>query len=221
MSTVRILLGIVCLAFSGIAIEPGGDILIGYGLRVTGYGAGCIPESLLRTKVCYSVLNSQFSVRNSQFSVRNSQFSVADLRGKIVNIARSQLGVREATGNNDGIKVGEYLKSVGLSGKYPWCAAFVSWTYAKAGFDAPRTAWSPALFPSERTTQDPKSADVYGIYSKELKRISHCGIIERTQHNWIIGIEGNTNTQGSREGDGVYRKYRHVRTIAKFSNWVK
>ena len=103
----------------------------------------------------------------------------------------------------------------------PWCAVFVSWVFKEAGFTKPRTAWSPGLFPTAKLTLSPKPADVLGIYSVKLKRIAHCGLVERRQNNWIISIEGNTNIHGSREGDGVYRKWRHVRTISKFADWAK
>lgn len=36
--------------------------------------------------------------------------------------------------------------AVKLKKGQPWCAAFVSWVFAKAGYTAPRTGWSPALF---------------------------------------------------------------------------
>ena len=142
-------------------------------------------------------------------------------RNKIISIANSQIGVREATGNNDGAQVEAFLKVINLPKGNPWCAAFVSWVFKQAAFTKPRTAWSPALFPLARLTLTPKPADVLGIYSLKLKRIAHCGLVERRQNNWIISIEGNTNTDNSREGDGVYRKWRHIRTISKFADWVK
>ncbi|MGF1926306.1 MAG: peptidoglycan-binding protein [Bacteroidia bacterium] len=142
------------------------------------------------------------------------------IRNQLIAIARSQIGVREATGKNDGLKVEEYLKLAKLPKGNPYCAAFVSWVYHKAGYAQPRTPWSPALFPLARQTLMPKPADVLGIYSAKLKRIAHCGLVERKQNNWIISIEGNTNGNGSREGDGVYRKWRHVKTIAKFADWI-
>ena len=144
----------------------------------------------------------------------------AAVRERILNIARSQLGVREATGNNDGARVEVYLKVIKLPKGNPWCAAFVSWAFLTVGFKEPRTAWSPALFPMARSTLKPKPADVLGIYSTRLKRIAHAGLVERRHDNWIISIEGNTNESGSREGDGVYRKWRLIRTIAKFADWV-
>ena len=152
-----------------------------------------------------------------RFEVKAEQVN----RTKIVGIAISQIGVREATGNNDGVQVEAFLKVTNLPKGNPWCAAFVSWVFKQAGFIKPQTAWSPGLFPTARRTLSPKSADILGIYSLKLKRIAHCGLVERRQNNWIISVEGNTNIDGSREGDGVYRKWRHIRTISKFAEWVK
>jgi len=174
---------------------------MGCGLRVTGYGSGCLKRNY--------AINAQTC--NSQQATRNT----------LIAIARSQIGVRELTGNNDGERVEAYLKVTNLPKGNPWCAAFVSWVYFSAGCKQPRTAWSPALFPLVRQTRSPLPADVLGIYSLKFKRIAHCGLVERRQNNWIISIEGNTNADGSREGDGVYRKWRHIRTIAKFADWVR
>jgi len=138
----------------------------------------------------------------------------------VLSIAQHELGVREQTGKNDGKRVEEYLCYVGLPKGNPWCAAFVSWVYGQAGYKQPRTAWSPALFPKEKISLNPKSADVFGIYFPSLKRIAHCGLVEKTQKKWIITIEGNTNLAGSNEGGGVYRKWRHRKTIAVFAHWL-
>ena len=45
----------------------------------------------------------------------------------------SQIGVREATGKNDGKQVEQYLKAVKLNKGYAWCAAFVKWTFDHCG----------------------------------------------------------------------------------------
>lgn len=138
----------------------------------------------------------------------------------IVAIARSQIGIKEATGKNDGAEVEAYLATTGLKKGEPWCAAFLSWVFKEAGYEQPVTAWAPALFPSVRLVKRPIPAIVFGIYFPSLKRIGHCGIIERVNGNFIIGIEGNTNLNGSREGNGVYRKLRHVKTIYRFADWL-
>ncbi|TKC03482.1 C40 family peptidase [Pedobacter cryotolerans] len=131
------------------------------------------------------------------------------------------MGVREATGKNDGTAVEAYLGYTGHKKGEPWCASFVSWVYGKAGYVQPRTAWSPALFPLARQAIHPLPADVFGIYFPKLKRIAHCGLVEKQQGNWITTIEGNTNIAGNREGDGVYRRLRHRRHIKSYANWIE
>ncbi|SMD15067.1 hypothetical protein SAMN04488101_1189 [Pedobacter nyackensis] len=139
---------------------------------------------------------------------------------QIVAIAQSQIGIREATGNNDGPEVEAYLASVGLKKGEPWCAAFLSWVFKKGGYSAPVTGWSPALFPSRRLVKIPAPGVLFGVYFPSLKRIAHCGVVERVNGNWLSCVEGNTNTNGSRNGDGVYRKLRHVKTIYRYSDWI-
>jgi hypothetical protein len=131
----------------------------------------------------------------------------------------------------------------------PWCAAWVSRCFGRAGHGEPRTAWSPVLFPGARSGQVPKERIVsyldpsilrndkriirndgvrrddenlrglvYGIYFPGLKRIGHCEIVERVQGDFVMGIEGNTNAD--RDGDGVYRRTRHKRTISRYADWL-
>lgn len=142
-------------------------------------------------------------------------------RQHIVNIAKAEIGVREATGNNDGKRVEEYLAITGLQKGKPWCAAFVSWVFASAGYKEPRTAWSPSLFGKRVNTKKVQPGNVLGIWFPGLKRIAHAGLVEQQQGNWILSIEGNTTVAGSREGDGVYRKRRHIRTVYAFANWIQ
>ena len=138
----------------------------------------------------------------------------------IIAIAQKQLGIREASGNNDGPQVEAYLATVGLKKGEPWCAAFLSWVFKQAGYAQPRTGWSPALFPADRQVKLPAQGLLFGIYFPTLKRIAHCGVIERVNGSWISGIEGNSNVNGSRDGDGVYRKLRHVKTIYRYADWI-
>lgn len=143
-----------------------------------------------------------------------------DQRGVLLNIALQEVGVRELTGKNDGERVELYLGYTGLKKGHPWCAAYVSWVYGQAGHPAPRTAWSPSLFSVKRETKTILPGTVFGIYVPSLKRIAHAGIVVQKKGDWVLTVEGNTNVNGSREGDGVYRKRRHIRTIARFSDWI-
>ena len=141
-------------------------------------------------------------------------------RDLLVSIALREVGVLELTGRNDGVRVGEYQKAGGCVKGDPWCAAWVSWVYKEAGYAAPRTCWSPDLFPARRLVKEPEPGDVLGIYMESMGRIGHCGVVQRMRGDWCTSIEGNTNVAGSREGDGVYVRTRHRRSIRKFSNWI-
>jgi len=137
---------------------------------------------------------------------------------RLLAIARKEIGIREAS-ENSGPRVDEYNAYVGVR-KAKWCASFVSFCFGQAGYQEPKTAWSPALFPTGKLAKEAMPGLVIGIYFDQLKRIGHCGIVERMQGDFVVSIEGNTNVSGSREGDGVYRKLRHRRTIAQYADWI-
>lgn len=150
--------------------------------------------------------------------------------GRVKEIYSQEVGVREATGNNDGERVEEYLRVVGLGKGYAWCAAFVSWVFIQAEVPAPITAWSPSWFPASNTiytrgsttNKMPSTGDVFGLYYSNLKRIAHVGFVDEWQSNTshVITVEGNTNDASSREGDGVYRKRRLKSQIYKVSRFL-
>jgi hypothetical protein len=149
-----------------------------------------------------------------------------DERGKIlpaserlIPIAMAELWVREKTGKNDGKRVEEYLASVKLKKGNPYCAAFVSWVYKEAGYDLPRTGWSPALFPAARLAKAAAPGNVFGIYFPALKRIAHCGLVVSSRSDWVSTVEGNTDASGGREGGGVYQRLRHKKSIRLYSDW--
>lgn len=137
----------------------------------------------------------------------------------------SQVGVREATGRNDG-EVEAYLAITNLEAGHAWCGAFISWVFAQEGFDQPRTPWTPALFPNRCTRswkhrKKPQKADVFGLYIPHLERIGHAGFVEKWGEKFVTTIEGNTNLEGNREGDGVYRKRRRTKNIHTVADWVE
>lgn len=138
----------------------------------------------------------------------------------LLNIAAKQVGVREKTGHNDGPMVERYLAYVRLQKGEPWCAAFISWVFGQAGYDKPKSGWSPDLLPASRRIPAPRPGAVLGIYFPQLKRVAHVGLVIGSRHDWVDSIEGNTNVNGSREGDGVYRKLRHKRFIYGYADWT-
>lgn len=52
-----------------------------------------------------------------------------------MKVAKTQVGIKEATENNDGPEVEKYLKTIGLDPgeKSYWCGAFVNWTLRESG----------------------------------------------------------------------------------------
>jgi len=137
---------------------------------------------------------------------------------RVVEAAQKEVGVREST-ENAGVRVDEYNAYVGFR-KVAWCASFVSWCHGQAGYSAPNTAWSPALFPESRLQKEALPGMVMGIYFPKLKRIAHCGIVESVTGNYVHTIEGNTNVAGAREGIGVFRRIRHRKLVSRYADWV-
>ncbi|SEM30221.1 hypothetical protein SAMN05216436_103147 [bacterium A37T11] len=138
----------------------------------------------------------------------------------VPQIYLAELGVKEASGHNDGPRVEEYLRYTKLGPGHNWCASFVCWTLGKAGVDNPRNPWCPALFPDKRVVWcrgDAMShisrADIFGIYFPSLKRIGHVGFIDTRTDDYIITVEGNAD-------NAVIRKRRSVHSIYKVANWI-
>jgi hypothetical protein len=159
----------------------------------------------------------------------NISLGDTDARHRVIETARKAIGTKEATGRNDGAVVDEILDSVGLKGtRAPWCAAFVVWvgdkTFTRPLNPYPRTAWSPTmLYPPTwdraRRGTPLKPADVFGIWFNSMGRVAHTGLVEKSDGEWLLTIEGNTNGGGSRDGDGVYRR-RRLATNVLGRSWL-
>jgi hypothetical protein len=160
---------------------------------------------------------------------------------RLATIAESQVGVRES-GRNSGEAIRKYQQSTSLDpDRWPWCAAFVDWCIQEWLKDDEVVAW---LGLKARTPEEwrPKTALAYGFlnWSKErpnttkvidraeqarpgdivMYTFSHVGIVVSDNSKSIQTVEGNTNGEGSREGDGVYFKTRSrslVRSYVRIS----
>ena len=158
---------------------------------------------------------------------------------KALEVAVTQLGVSEVpVGSNKGPQVEAYLKSVGLEGGAAWCMAFVYWCFAQAakaksvlahGTDGvtyanPVVKTGGVLDCWNRTAQTKKIMALEAKARPELvgpgdqfilvfgHGTGHTGIVERVDValRQYHTIEGNSNTDGSREG---YEVVRHVRRM--------
>jgi hypothetical protein len=144
----------------------------------------------------------------------------------VENWYTKEIGVKEATGKNDGPRVEAYLKTVGLGKGYSWCAAFVKTGLNHCGIPNKINGWAPTavngfpVYEGGEWITEPEPGDVFGIYSYSQKRIVHVGFYHRTKGYSIITVEGNTNGSGSANGDGVYKRMRPLYSINKISRWL-
>lgn len=129
---------------------------------------------------------------------------------KVIDIARSQLGVSEQPhGSNKGPEVDQYLACVGIHSPAAWCAAFVVWTHLQAGVtNIARTGGVLDLYNKspENRVKNPEPGDVV-IFDYGGGK-GHTGIVEAVSGDTLTTIEGNTNDDGSREGYEVARRQR-------------
>ena len=150
----------------------------------------------------------------------------AKLPEKVVLAALSQVGIHEDS-RNHGTGIDKYWKATsypeGYADRAPYCAAFVCWAVQQAmefgtyTFKRPTTAaawgfeeWSLAQDNSTSTKKKPRGDIKRGdliVYT-----FSHIGIAtSAVDKNGHFGtVEANTDGSGSREGDGVYAKTRHI-----------
>ena len=163
----------------------------------------------------------------------------------LISTASAFVGLREQGGNNRGLLIEMFLGGVKQPPGQPWCAAFVHHVGFWSHFDhaAGRSSWPlPATascyvlgeFTSRRRVlmKEPMAGDVFLQYSGILRRFAHTGIVVKVDavrvtsgEKWYecTTIEGNTNEDGGREGDGVHCRTRRLYPALgdRFVRWVE
>lgn len=132
----------------------------------------------------------------------------------VTQTAAGQVGVHEGRDHGEWNNIQRYSDEVpGLewSQGQPWCATFVSWVALRAGAAAifPRTAscsTGVGWFKDRKRFSEYPAVGAQVFYGPGGSE--HTGVVERYDATSIYTIEGNTNVNGSAEGDGVYRRVR-------------
>lgn len=156
----------------------------------------------------------------------------------LIKMAVSQIGVKEQS-HNFSPAIVEYQKSTWLEvGKWPWCAAFVCWCLKQA-VDLSDDMGVFVPFDKDKVCRDAsafgwiKWAENNGVkvFPKEevpmrgdivVFDFSHIGIVKEViSGKGMICIEGNTNGEGSREGDGVYEKLRPFGNLSQVKALIR
>jgi len=149
----------------------------------------------------------------------------------VEQVYTSQMGKREATGRNDGAHICEYMKAVKLACDkgYAYCTSGVKWTFDQCGIKTNITAWSPSAHNPKNVVmmhgkylKEPKPGDVFTIWSVSKKRIAHGSFFHRKVNESIyISAEFNTNSGGSRDGDGNYFRRRSIHQTYSITRWIE
>lgn len=131
----------------------------------------------------------------------------------------SQIGVKEATGNNDGLQVERYLASVGLKKGNPYCQAGQYWCFLQVGKPPiPKSGLAISSFQyakklKEKVSYNPSIDDLL-IYNKPKTINGHIErIIGVGKAGWVYTVGFNTssgNSGNQRDGGGVYKRQRNL-----------
>ena len=175
----------------------------------------------------------------SLFSTANLDESLP-LRQLVIDIAATQIGVREQpVGSNRGPEVDQYIRSVGLdptADSYPWCVCFLHWVFGEATKlkkltnPLPGTAGVHVLWDKGKVQADAVvrlgQASSSTVKPGMIFTIDtggghgHAGLVIDVKSNSIVTIEGNTNTGGSPEGFGVFRRDQRPIDMARLLGYL-
>lgn len=130
----------------------------------------------------------------------------------VIALARKFTHVRERGGQNRGVWVQTIQQFTGNKPPDSWCASFVSLVLGIA-FEGkspvPRTASCDVILETARAsgwlTETPSVGDVF-LCLKSPTDAHHTGFVSKVLTGAVETIEGNSNADGSDNGDGVYER---------------
>ncbi len=120
---------------------------------------------------------------------------------KIIEIALSQIGIKEVVGKADNPEVLKYFDALGHDGsklkdETAWCAAFVGWTAKQAGVCYSTRLNARSYLHIGTKTTNPKQGDVAVLWREDRKSWKgHVGFYIREHKGWIYLLGGNQNNQ--------------------------
>lgn len=138
---------------------------------------------------------------------------------KILDLARSQIGVKESPANSNRQKYGEWY---GMNGE-PWCDMFISWLGDQVGqTDIGKFAYCPYHVNHFKSKGlwigrvRPEPGDI--VFFANGGVACHVGIVESVQSSTsFTSIEGNTSATSNDNGGAVMRRSRTFGTVG--STW--
>lgn len=133
----------------------------------------------------------------------------------LIKIVSAEVGTHEgrSSGHWDNIqKYSEELPGFRWSDGQPWCDTFCGWGAWKAGLTEAEFPRSASVLTSMAAWKGMHRWSEYPAIGAQVcfGNGVHTGIVKRFTATTITTIEGNTNDNGSPEGDGVY-EHTHQR----------
>lgn len=137
---------------------------------------------------------------------------------KVIAVAKGEVGTHEGRSGgrwNNHQKYSPAVPGLEWSQDQAWCCTFCAWVAMTAGAADlyPRTASCDAAaewFRKKGRVSEYPAIGAQVFYGSSADYV-HTGIVTAFDETYIYTVEGNTNTNGSREGDGVYEKTRRRR----------
>lgn len=223
--TYRLMAFVVTLVFAWVGVRITFPQVYNY-LREDFYHKFADMDDDKKTK--YAVIIIAIFILCATFAGSARAANPNEIRTKLVNQLESQLYIRE-TSYNSSIEIDMFLQSVNVLTPAAWCGAYVGYNLGSFNVPNPQSAWSPdyakpkdVIWTPKKCSKDPLPGDVFTLYYTSLKRVGHTGFfIKKNKDGYAITIEGNTNGDGSREGDGVYKKKRDMLKLHAITRYIK
>lgn len=148
-----------------------------------------------------------------------------------IETARREVGVREVGNSNSGPRIEQYQASTTLGGTgWPWCAAFQSWDMLTTlGRELCDAVWLRSASCDQILTWgrahgivfDTPVAGAQGLVMASKHDATHIFKVADVLPGAVQSIEGNTNTDGSRNGNGVYLRRRTLSNRYLYLHWMR
>lgn len=136
---------------------------------------------------------------------------------QVVALLSQQTYVRETDGPNDSPEIREYQRVTGNAPPDSWCASFIAWGMhyvLGARYSLPLTASCQALRMAAAARRILKLHPSYGaiglVIDTQADHAHHCFLVTNDPEadGSFTTVEGNSNDNGSSNGDGVYLHHR-------------
>jgi hypothetical protein len=156
-------------------------------------------------------------------NVSESSWSSLPLSERALLVAAQECDVYHTTEeprySNRGPRVDAMLRAARCTPGNPWCAAFVAWCCANAGWNpVSEMPGNRVMYPAaviswvawaRRTRRLKDDSPARGdLFYYDLPGETHIGFVTHAEPDLIETLEGNTNAGGSREGYEVARRTR-------------